>query len=88
MGRKCFVAYDVGASFGGTADRSFNLSLPVTGLFENIPFVANCRDTGSGVLPVGTGTFTTTNAVFRKANVNTWTLAATSRVYGSGWYLY
>lgn len=83
----CHFAVDIDVSFGGTANARFDVSLPVTALFANVAIVANCRDTGSGALPVGTGTIGTTTLIyFRKADISVWTLAATSRVYGCGEY--
>lgn len=76
---------DIEVSFGGTASTGFLVSPPITPTVNNMAFAANCRDTGSGALPVGTGTVSIASGlVFRKADVSNWTLAATSRVYGCG----
>lgn len=88
-GAHCHFIVDISVSFNGTASTGFLVTTPVTPVVDNTAFAANCRDTGLGAIPVGTGTCGTTNGlIFRKADVSNWTLAANSRVYGSGVFIF
>lgn len=82
------IWHNINLKLGGTAAKELYVSLPATPLILT-PIVGNSRDTGSGVVPVGTALVSTVgNAIHRKADVTNWTVGGSSNaaILGSGSY--